>query len=165
MALYQQWTDGISALETQAQQEDFWRTYYDAEQKNYEKILSEKAWCLTGSVKDLAEAFGMETRTFSGFLDGVNTSLETPLDVEALEEDTLVDALIVPDTLYWNMLDAKANWLYELPQWDGVLSEEKRKEITKEYRVSKIAVTEKTVGRNDPCPCGSGKKYKKCCGA
>jgi len=20
-------------------------------------------------------------------------------------------------------------------------------------------------GRNDPCPCGSGKKYKKCCGA
>ena len=21
------------------------------------------------------------------------------------------------------------------------------------------------TGRNDPCPCGSGKKYKKCCGA
>jgi len=24
---------------------------------------------------------------------------------------------------------------------------------------------EKKIGRNDPCPCGSGKKYKKCCGA
>ena len=24
---------------------------------------------------------------------------------------------------------------------------------------------EETPGRNDPCPCGSGKKYKKCCGA
>jgi uncharacterized protein YecA (UPF0149 family) len=24
---------------------------------------------------------------------------------------------------------------------------------------------EKTPDRNDPCPCGSGKKYKKCCGA
>ena len=24
--------------------------------------------------------------------------------------------------------------------------------------------TRKSVGRNDPCPCGSGKKYKKCCG-
>jgi SWIM/SEC-C metal-binding protein len=23
---------------------------------------------------------------------------------------------------------------------------------------------EKKVGRNEPCPCGSGKKYKKCCG-
>ena len=34
---------------------------------------------------------------------------------------------------------------------------------------SAIAVAEarKTakIGRNDPCPCGSGKKYKKCCGA
>jgi len=38
---------------------------------------------------------------------------------------------------------------------------------------SLIAETEKVepiksdsqVGRNDPCPCGSGKKYKKCCGA
>ncbi|MGD8450660.1 MAG: SEC-C metal-binding domain-containing protein [Phycisphaerae bacterium] len=26
------------------------------------------------------------------------------------------------------------------------------------------AKKEHTVGRNDPCPCGSGKKYKKCCG-
>ena len=25
-------------------------------------------------------------------------------------------------------------------------------------------VTSKKIGRNDPCPCGSGKKYKKCCG-
>lgn len=24
--------------------------------------------------------------------------------------------------------------------------------------------TEIKIGRNDPCPCGSGKKYKKCCG-
>jgi len=24
--------------------------------------------------------------------------------------------------------------------------------------------TDKKTGRNDPCPCGSGKKYKKCCG-
>ncbi|MBO5148805.1 MAG: SEC-C domain-containing protein, partial [Anaerotignum sp.] len=24
--------------------------------------------------------------------------------------------------------------------------------------------SEEKVGRNDPCPCGSGKKYKQCCG-
>ncbi|HUA18373.1 MAG TPA: preprotein translocase subunit SecA [Bryobacteraceae bacterium] len=29
----------------------------------------------------------------------------------------------------------------------------------------KQAVSAKKAGRNDPCPCGSGKKYKKCCGA
>jgi len=27
----------------------------------------------------------------------------------------------------------------------------------------KTVVAEKKVGRNDPCPCGSGQKYKKCC--
>lgn len=30
--------------------------------------------------------------------------------------------------------------------------------------ISTIRHTEARVGRNDPCPCGSGKKYKKCCG-
>ena len=28
-----------------------------------------------------------------------------------------------------------------------------------------IRRSEPKIGRNDPCPCGSGKKYKKCCGA
>ena len=27
-----------------------------------------------------------------------------------------------------------------------------------------VPVGARTTGRNDPCPCGSGKKYKKCCG-
>jgi SWIM/SEC-C metal-binding protein len=29
---------------------------------------------------------------------------------------------------------------------------------------TKTMISEKKVGRNEPCPCGSGKKYKKCCG-
>ena len=28
----------------------------------------------------------------------------------------------------------------------------------------KTVLAEKKVGRNEPCPCGSAKKYKKCCG-
>jgi len=28
----------------------------------------------------------------------------------------------------------------------------------------KTMISEKKVGRNEPCPCGSGKKHKKCCG-
>lgn len=35
-----------------------------------------------------------------------------------------------------------------------------QKKIEKES----VIVSELKVGRNDPCPCGSGKKYKKCCG-
>jgi preprotein translocase subunit SecA len=30
--------------------------------------------------------------------------------------------------------------------------------------VQRVVRTSAKVGRNDPCPCGSGKKYKKCCG-
>jgi preprotein translocase subunit SecA len=31
--------------------------------------------------------------------------------------------------------------------------------------VTTVRRAQEKVGRNDPCPCGSGKKYKKCCGA
>lgn len=30
--------------------------------------------------------------------------------------------------------------------------------------VKPIKSESEEIGRNDPCPCGSGKKYKKCCG-
>ena len=32
-------------------------------------------------------------------------------------------------------------------------------------QVQQVVRSGAKVGRNDPCPCGSGKKYKKCCGA
>jgi uncharacterized protein YecA (UPF0149 family) len=35
-------------------------------------------------------------------------------------------------------------------------------ELMRQVR-SEDAPTAPTVGRNDPCPCGSGKKYKNCC--
>ena len=43
-------------------------------------------------------------------------------------------------------------------------SEQKMFTNKDEGDVKKQAKSSKTVGRNDPCPCGSGKKYKACCG-
>jgi len=40
-------------------------------------------------------------------------------------------------------------------------AKEQRKKAPDKYRLK----AGEHVGRNDPCPCGSGKKYKKCCGA
>ncbi|HBA97948.1 MAG TPA: SEC-C domain-containing protein, partial [Lachnospiraceae bacterium] len=68
------------------------------------------------------------------------------------------------EKLYYNMVEAKAHWLYELPVWDSLLPEERRKELYTQQKKSGTVVKEKKIGRNDPCPCGSGKKYKKCCG-
>jgi len=36
-------------------------------------------------------------------------------------------------------------------------------EILQNSQESTAAITTKKANRNDPCPCGSGKKYKKCC--
>jgi uncharacterized protein YecA (UPF0149 family) len=39
-----------------------------------------------------------------------------------------------------------------------------RVQTQKRLNPPKTIMAEKKVGRNEPCPCGSGKKYKKCCG-
>ena len=100
-----------------------------------------------------------------GFLDGIDESLKGyHNDIEKMAEDTKVKIDIDLEKLYYNMVEAKANWLYELPQWDSLIPEERRKELYKEQKKSGTIIKAHKVGRNDPCPCGSGKKYKFCCG-
>ena len=41
---------------------------------------------------------------------------------------------------------------------------EKLLTLAERWKKQQAAFTENKIGRNDPCPCGSGKKYKKCCG-
>ncbi|BAI79558.1 preprotein translocase, subunit A [Deferribacter desulfuricans SSM1] len=57
----------------------------------------------------------------------------------------------------------------ELKQEEKNIKEERRDifsdEQPKEEKKKPIKRATPKVGRNDPCPCGSGKKYKKCCGA
>ena len=62
------------------------------------------------------------------------------------------------------MVDAKADWLYNLPMWDDILDKKTKHKLYKEQKKSGTEKKKKKVGRNDPCPCGSGKKYKFCCG-
>lgn len=100
-----------------------------------------------------------------GFLDGINESLKEPNPIEDMTEDTTVSLDIDLEKLYYNMVEAKADWLYEMPVWEGLISAERRKELYRKQKKSGTIVKGKKIGRNDPCPCGSGKKYKKCCGA
>jgi len=164
MSLYKNWSDFVINYIKANGQEKFWSEYGKIEKEVYIKLLSDHEKEVQGKLSELAERFDVSEIYFVGILDGINDSLEEQLDLDKLESDFEIELKINFEKLYFNMLDAKADYLYTLPQWNNILTEEKRKEITKEYRVSKTIVKERKIGRNDPCPCGSGKKYKKCCG-
>ena len=119
---------------------------------------------MKGTVKELAEKYNQDVLTMVGFLDGINDSLKIANPIETMTEDTVVSLAFDKERLYKNMVDAKADWLYELPQWDEIFDENTKKRLYREQKQSGTIRRDKKIGRNDPCPCGSGKKYKKCCG-
>jgi hypothetical protein len=163
MSLFEQWKEIAGKERKQEEYDAFWSAYFEKEKENYEVILEKKENKISGKLNDLAANASMDVLTFVGFIDGINTSLVTEVKLDELVEDSDIDMEIDFEKLYFNMLEAKADWLYNLPQWEPILTEEKRNQITKEFRVSKMAVSNK-IGRNEACTCGSGKKYKKCCG-
>lgn len=146
------------------QLEKFWSEYFLIEKGIYEQLLEDPDTEVKGTVKEVAEKYGLDVMTMTGFLDGINDSLKVPNPIETMDEDTQVSLGFDKEKLYKNMVDAKADWLYGLPQWEKIFDEETRKRLYKEQKASGTIRKPKKIGRNDPCPCGSGKKYKKCCG-
>ena len=145
MALLQEWRDYAYKFDDRtAEGQQFWLNYFNIEKGIYEQLLADKDTVVSGTVKELADKYETELQMFVGFLDGIND-----IDFEKL---------------YYHMVGCRAEWLYNLTEWDDILTEERRKELYKESRNSTTVVKGKKIGRNDPCPCGSGKKYKKCCG-
>lgn len=165
MTLLEQWRN--LAYETQMNQKQasvFWGSYFNQEKAIYEQILATPDNPVEGTVKELAEKFGVEIMLMTGFLDGINESLKNPNPIETMDEDTKVSLDYDKEKLYYNMVGAKADWLYGLKEWDTLLDEDTRKQLYKKQKSSGTVIKEKKIERNAPCPCGSGKKYKKCCG-
>ena len=165
MALLERWQK-IAYNENLDQRElqRFWQRYFLLEKGVYEQLLTNPDEVVEGTVKELAEKYNLDILEMAGFLDGINDSLVTPNPIETMEEDTKVSLAFDKANLYKNMVAAKADWLYELPMWENIFDEETRKALYLEQKKSGTVVVGKKVGRNDPCPCGSGKKYKHCCG-
>ena len=165
MSLFSDWKARAESLQSNEDYQKYWNAYFEQETKAYAQVLKNHQAPLTGTVAELAERLGFDPVAFTGYLDGANTSFASgEKDLDALTAESSVTLDFDFEKLFFNMHEAKAQWLYTLPEWDDVLSEQKRQEITKAYRASKVFVAPVQVGRNDPCPCGSGKKYKNCCG-
>ena len=163
MSLYKEWTTELEKIQTEEQYKHFWTSYIPKETECYKRILKSKKAIIEGNIKDLAKDFDISCQQFVGFLDGANASFLEELDLEDITEDSDIKAEFDFEKLLWNMHEAKAEWLYGLDEWSNIFDDNKRKEIKKAFNRSKM-VTSNKIGRNEPCPCGSGKKYKKCCG-
>lgn len=166
MSLLKEWRDYAYGLDDRTPEgKQFWLNYFGIEQGIYKQLLAEPAVVVSGTVKELADKYETTVSIMTGFLDGIDESLKQPNDLEEMTEDTVVTIDIDVEKLYMNMVGCNAEWLYTLPEWDDILPEAKKKELYKTEKSSKTIVKAPKVGRNDPCPCGSGKKFKKCCGA
>ena len=100
-------------------------------------------------------ALAMPGETTRGRIKGMLRKIDALAELDEVESDLVMFAL--DERLRLNGLAA-------------VFSEEEEGDRSQESEASSgaaevTAAAEKKVGRNDPCPCGSGKKFKKCCGA
>ena len=165
MGILKQWRD--RAYDEKASKGDMqrmWAAYFAKEKDIYAQLLADPDTVVTGTVKELADKYGVDLMTMTGFLDGINDSLKEPNPIEEMEEDTVVNLGFDKELLYKNMVAAGADWLYGLEEWEPIFDEEKRKELYKEQKESGTIRKPAKIYPNDPCPCGSGKKYKKCHG-
>jgi len=171
MSYYKTWIDRSETVTNKQMYADYIKKYYTMEEKAYKTVLGaypDNSEFCEGVAKPLAYKLGFDADTmdiFVGFLDGIKTSLKNQdaLDLENVDDNTEIKLDIDYEKLFYNMLDAKAEWLYKMPEWKKILEDDKMRQITRDYREANMAHAQH-IGRNDPCPCGSGKKYKNCCG-
>ena len=165
MALLKQWRDmAYSETANKGDLQRLWQTYFQQERDIYAELLKKPDEEVKGTVKELAEKFGVDIMTMTGFLDGINDSLKEANPIDEMEEDTVVSLAFDKTLLYKNMVAAGADWLYGLEEWNDIFDQDTQKALYKEQKSSMTIRKEAKVYPNDPCPCGSGKKYKKCCG-
>ena len=165
MGILQQWRN--MAYDEKANKGDIqrlWSAYFAKEKDIYAELLKNPDEVVTGTVKELAEKYHVDLMTMTGFLDGINDSLKEPNPIDDMEEDTVVNLGFDKELLYKNMVAAGADWLYGLEEWEAIFDEDKRKELFREQKESGTVRKPDKIYPNDPCPCGSGKKYKKCHG-
>ena len=164
MSLYESWIKKAFNQEGYSV-EEVWSEYLHKEQKIYEAVIGEKVEKIEGKISELAAKYDMTAEMFVAFIDGLNASLEKEFDMETLTADSDVCININFEKLFKLMIEYKAEHLYTLPQWEGIFDADTQKKLTLEQKNARTVVKGEKIGRNDPCPCGSGKKYKKCCGA
>jgi preprotein translocase subunit SecA len=117
--------------------------------------------------KDPRQEFKRESfELFAAMLDEIQyevtgmllrVQIKTPEEIQKIEEERAMKAQLSLRSMHFNHADLKVVSPAEAPDRSIELNQE-------ELKSSSLELGHK-IGRNDPCPCGSGKKYKQCHGA
>src|SRR5665647_335296 len=105
MSLYTQWSELIEG-QSDSTFDTFWEKYSNTEEKIYADILGHYKSKPKGTFKEFVEKYDADPVIFMGFLDGINSSLKEPLDLESFDENAEIQLDIVFDKLLYNMFVA-----------------------------------------------------------
>lgn len=163
MALIDAWKR--IAYDTQGQPvKHVWDEYLAKEKIVYINMLKNKENKLEGTVAELATQFKFTTTQMAAFFDGIHECVDNLPDIDSIVEDTQISIEIEWSRLYRQMVEYKADTLYGLPEWENIYTQEEQRQLyTQQKRSHTVVRNDDKIGRNDPCPCNSGKKFKKCC--
>ena len=163
MALLEQWQKvAYNEKADRGELQRFWQRYFLLEKGVYEQLLTNPDEKVEGTVKELAEKYNLSVMEMTGFLDGINDSLVEANPIDTMEEDTKVNLVFDKEKLYKNMVDAKADWLYELPQWKEIFDDEKRRALFLEQKKSVTILVRAEAVRNTNTAAEDSPPYLNC---
>lgn len=125
------------------------------------------------TVTEWIAGFDGYVRNDGGKSQTVNVTQEVEIDANAYgialvnmyhADDDLEIHLSIPeeaDKVAWPRAQQYIDTLPEILKFREQYTQKHQEKIK---QTEEIKAPRKKIGRNDPCPCGSGKKYKKCCG-
>jgi hypothetical protein len=92
---------------------------------------------------------------FGHFEDNLRRGIECPDEPRRLNDRD--------STLFGDTIDELSEWYCFSEQYRADQERCRREAEANRARSPRLENPFRGVGRNDPCPCGSGKKFKKCC--
>lgn len=116
-------------------------------------------------VEDVRQAYAEGlVDTMVADLAGIESDLIAPKPWRRDRQHLITDA--IAEMEWWSSFHPEDSRPKRMPKLDAPLPPPPLPvpESDTEYVAPQPYIREPKIGRNDPCPCGSGKKYKKCCG-
>ena len=90
MTIYDKWIAQTEIPREHDESESYWAEYFSTEKDFYKELLGNYTKPIEGTFSEIADHFNKPHELFMGFLDGINTSLKSELDLKKIKENTKI---------------------------------------------------------------------------